>query len=289
MGEFQGLNNRELSIAIWLTIAVVVALLVKSLRISLLHCAKSFFAFKLSILYLVMFLYIGVMLWVLNLIGYWGLSNYTGIVMWVVIVAFLTLFKFGKAHKDNYFKETFRDNIKLIIVLEFIINLSVFSLPVEIVMLPFITFLAIIMEFSKNHKNAQVVHDIFAKALVIIGVGLAAYAAYQIFINFEELFTLETLGKFLTPILLSILFMPFIYLVALYATYEKLFLRIEYFIENKDKIIIKHAKFRTIIELGVNLKALREWSTEINKHWFKGKVQYTETLFNFKQSRKSTT
>lgn len=116
---FQKFSNRELAIAIWIFIAIIYALSQPKIRKSLFQIIKAFFAWKLAISYVLMFSYITLMLLSLNIVGVWEMAHLPIIILWVLCVAFVMLFKFAKANEQDFFKNAIRDNLKVLIVLEF--------------------------------------------------------------------------------------------------------------------------------------------------------------------------
>jgi len=286
MGGFEALNNREISILIWISIFLCYGFLNSGVRSSLIDVVKAFFDKKLTIVYVMMFGYIGGMLCALSSIGYWGLSNYTAIGMWVICVAFLTLFEFKKANNENFLVEVFKDNLKLIIVLEFIINLYVSSLIVELTMVPVLFIITAVMAYSENRKEYEPAHKLSTRMLGIIGTVICVSAIWRLFNDFENFATVKSLGDFLTPIILSLMFIPFVYCFALFANYETLFVRIQFFVKNRDEEISKRAKLKTVLAFGLNLRALNDWAKELSKHWFESAEQYSKALSEFKANRK---
>jgi len=57
--------------------------------------------------------------------------------MWGVFVAFVMLFEFSKANDSKFFRNAFKNNLKILIILEFVINLYLFDLWIELLIVPF--------------------------------------------------------------------------------------------------------------------------------------------------------
>ena len=101
--------------------------------------------------------------------------------------------------------------------------------------------------------------------------------------GFEHFTTLENFSKFYLPILLTVMFLPFIYFTALYAGYESLFIKLQFFVE--DGVVLKYAKKKTIVAFSLNLWALNKWSEHINTSWrFKDKKEVDEAVRGFKNA-----
>jgi len=78
------------------------------------------------------------------------------------------------------------------------------------------------------------------------------------------------------------MFLPFIYFVALYASYEILFVRLGFFV--KDKSLLIHVKKKTLLAFGPNLWALKKWAKHINKLEFMDEKGVDEAIQIFKSA-----
>ena len=99
----KNLSNREAAIAIWLLVGLIWALTQNKIRKSLLLVIKSFFAWQLTISYLVMFSYIAIMLLVLHAVGIWSVAHITTTILWIIGVGFVMLFEYSKANDESFF------------------------------------------------------------------------------------------------------------------------------------------------------------------------------------------
>ena len=78
------------------------------------------------------------------------------------------------------------------------------------------------MDLVSRRKNiGSSVLPILKSFLAIFGFSVLAYVGYQIAINPDSFFTVLTLKKVLLPPILTILFLPFVFLFSLYTTYEE--------------------------------------------------------------------
>lgn len=75
--------------------------------------------------------------------GLWDINNLPTTLKWSFIVAFAMLLKFQKANNPDYFANSMRDNLKILVIVEFIVNLYVFNFLVEVVAFPFMVMLSL--------------------------------------------------------------------------------------------------------------------------------------------------
>ena len=75
--------------------------------------------------------YVSIIVFVLHRVEFWHLSNLKDTIYWVLGVAFIMLVNHDKANEDGFFKRILLSYITLVFVLEFLIQLYVFSIWVE--------------------------------------------------------------------------------------------------------------------------------------------------------------
>ena len=90
----------------------------------------------------------------------------------------------------------------------------------------------------------------------VIGLLLIYFVSKNLIADYESLFTINNFLSLLTPILLSLLFLPFLYLVTLYTTYENLFVRFEILLKQNPEFI-KPLKRKVLVTNNFNLSKLR--------------------------------
>jgi hypothetical protein len=135
---------------------------------------------------------------------------------------------------------------------------------------------------AERDKEYEIVNKFLNYILVATGLFLIFYAAYKVVTDFENFATIQNFESFYIPMLLSILFIPFVYITALLAAYETFFTRLQFFVP--EKAILRYAKLKTILSIQFNLWKLNRWSDYINKNWrFKNKNEVKEAVAGFKQ------
>lgn len=282
---FLAINNREKAIILWLIILVVLASLKTSIRNSIKHLINAFFQKKLVQIYLAMILYVVGVTILLKKFEFWDVKNLPTTLKWFFIVAFVMLFNFEKANNPDYFKNSLRDNLKVLVIVEFIVNLYVFNILVEFLVFPIILMLSIILALSETDSKYESVNKFLNGTFAIIGIFLLFYAVNQIISDFSGFITYKNLNDFYQPILYSLAFIPFVYLVALYSNYETFFVRLSFFVE--DKSVLRYAKFKSIYAIKFNIQDLSRWSNYINSNWrFKDKQEVDDAILVFTKSLK---
>jgi hypothetical protein len=255
-------NNREIATIIWLLIFFTWALSKNTVRSSFYNVLKALFEKKVFLSVFCMLLYVFLMVLSFKSIGFWDTSAIKDTVLWTLGVAFIMLVNSNKVSDDeHYFRRTISDNVKLILVLEFVINLYTFSLVAELVLVPIITFVVMlkaVAELKPEHKQVETILDY---ALGLFGIGLIILTFHNATVDFQSFATLKNLRDLLLPPAFTVAFLPFIYLVALFMKYESVFIRIDFFNDNSE--LASYAKRKILAACHFNLRNLNKFSKKV--------------------------
>jgi len=251
---FDSFNNRDWSLFIWTTLFFGFMLWIG--RTSLPGLIKSFFNKHILSMILLMFLYVYISVYLLYKVNLWNASMMKDAVLWTIGVAFPMFFKAVEASKGKYrLRDTLIDNLKLTVFVEFIVNLYVFNFWVELLFIPFVTLLTVLMAVAEKKEEYKVVYKFFNYISSIIGMILLYHAVKYIITDFRGFATFNNLESFLFPIAMAALYMPFIYLIALYMAYEEFFVRIR-IAHRHDRAMARYAKWQIIKKGKLSLKTV---------------------------------
>ena len=167
-----------------------------------------------------------------------------------------------KANKEHFVGDVLRDTLKLVVVIEFLIDFYPMSLWIEIILVPITTFLVLFYETGKRQEGAESPTSIIGWLLTVIGIVIFGHALVSAGRDISTLFTVETVRDFAGPLVLTLLFLPYLFFVAVYVTYSNVFRRNIWAIP--DPRIREFAKFHAVLAFGFNLELLRRWSRDLN-------------------------
>lgn len=249
------LNNREMATVIWLIIFFLWAMSNSGVRRALRDLLKIFFNKKIIFPLIVMLAYIFLMVLVFKRIGFWDVSVTKDTVLWTLGTALATYFGINRIAQDNsYFKNVILDNIKFVLILEFVLNLYSFNLGVELILIPVVSLIVMMNAFAETKTEYERVNKFLNFVLGVFGLYLLAFTFREIVLDFQNFATFKNLRDFLLPPLFSIALLPFIYVMALFMQYELFFVRID--IANKDSNIAKTVKRKVFMACNINLSKL---------------------------------
>ena len=263
MNEIVGqLSNREIALLVWLAIFLVAIIAYRPTRQSLGPFIRLIFFSKISLVLFAMLAYVTfivVIFYWLHLSHWWMLKD---ALFWLFGTAIILLFNTDKAtEEDHYIRKIALDNLKFAVVLDFVINLYVFDLAVELVLLPFLAALAMLSVVAATKDEYKLVKRLINWVTAAIGFGFVLYAVISVLANPRSFATVKNLEDFLTPIVLTLTFLPFIYAVALYSAYERLFTRVSFRLYDNNELLT-HAKRQIISACRLRLSKVNRFAED---------------------------
>ena len=275
------LDNRELAFLIWGIVAITFLFINKGFRHSILNIFKILFSGNIIITTIFMFLYVIIMIYGLHSISFIDATLYKGTIFWILFVALPSFFRANKANQEkDYFKKYAKNNFKVILVLEFLTNLYVFNLFIELIIIPLAIFIGGVSAVAESKKEFAIVKKMMDYLLIILGFVSITYVIYNILNDFEDFANYENLKSFLLPIILSILFTPAIYFQVIFMNIESIFLRLNFLCE--DKKVKKYAKHKILVFCCLDLTRSKIMATEVSKLDFSNKKRFKESFNQFK-------
>ncbi|MFA5211560.1 MAG: hypothetical protein WC414_03610 [Patescibacteria group bacterium] len=278
------LNGREMAVLVWLLLFICYGVFQKNFRSSFLAVLKSFFQIKIIAVFVAMLFYVSLILWGLYIIKIWDLYLVKDTIFWLFGSAFILLLNSNKAiQNDNHFKNVLKDNIRLVIFLEFILTFYSFGFLVEMIFVP-IMFIIVSMGILADIKTEySQIKKIIGSFLSIITILLIVFFVYKVIDDYQSFLSLNNLRSFFIPLILSFLFMPFLYLFAVVMAYDDFFSRLKLFLRS-DQIIYQYTKKQVIRLCFFNLSKLNKFSrknsSELQK--IKNKSDVENMIYQFK-------
>lgn len=250
----------------WSIIALIylaVSSKMKKVRSSFQGVMASFFVWRLQSVFLLMLAYIICMVFILAKLEIWDLSQLKNTIIWTFSVAFMLIFQINAIKKDkDFFKHTVIDNLKLVVVLEYLIGFYSFSLIVELVILPILTILILLIAVAETDERYSQIRSILNGIIGIFGLYITAYTAYRLNMDIDSFANEKTLYDFSIPPVLTILFLPYIFCLMVYMTYENVLIRLEIFINNPRQRLF--AIFIAMLAFNVRIELLERWASSLS-------------------------
>jgi len=255
-------NNREISIFIWVVLFLLWFFSKKEMRKSAISVIQVFF--KLAKWYLLMLLYIAGVVLLFYKLELWDFSLLKNTIYWSLGSAFILFFNVNKAlENEKYFFKIFKDCLNLIIVVGFLTNLYSFNIFIELVSIPILFLTGAILAFPESKPEYKNIHKIFNGVLILYGFSVIVFSVIQISGSEKPLFTTENLKLVLFGPIMTLLLIPFLYVIALYMAYEA-FLNLKKFILKENRSLYRFLKWRIIWKCHLSLKRIKLVSNKLN-------------------------
>lgn len=280
MIEFlQTLSTREISILVWSNLFFSIFIFIA--RREFLSVLKALFNYKIIFSLIIFLCYCSFAVYLLYQINFWDLTFLKDTLFWFFTAGMVVFFNINKVNSTNYFVEILKDNLKVILFLEFVINFYTFGIITELILVPIISLITILFEYSKNSMQKNPKHikanKFLQSILSIFGIAILIYISYKTFSDYRNLLTETNLKSFYLPIILTLISFPFYYFLAIIIIYEDFFIRINFMFNDKRKV--KEVKKSILLIANINLNKL----TKI-KNSFEKKFVYEQSIKSYIRS-----
>jgi len=259
------LNTREIATLIWLGIVITILLTMPTMRQALSGLLRAF-AQKTILQVLAFFtLYVGAMVWFLHAICIWDWDQLKNTVIWTFSVALIAVLRSNKiADEPSYFRKWITENFQILAFLQFLITLYTYPLWVELLVIPFVTLLTGMIAVGDRDPKTKRTISVLTNIMALFTLGFFGLALVMTVVDFWNYTTIQTWRDFYTPIVLTLLFLPFIFVLYVGMSYESAFVNLYYNI--KGKKLRRSAKWRAILAFGPNVDLMRRWQRHVAMH-----------------------
>lgn len=256
-------SNREIALFVWIFILIVAMSISKSIRKSMGRVLKIFFSKTILTTFALFILYVSIVLFGLQKIGFWDWSLLKDTIFWTFGFAIVLVFRANKTKRISDFKTILKDAVKWTIVVEFLVAFYTFSLNTELIILPILFFIGMLQAYSDTDTKYSQVSKLLKTVSSLTGLVILGYVTYKTFYQGGELISIGNFKSLILPIILTALFIPFVYLLSVFMIYEETFVNLKIFI--KDDKLRKHLKRQTLKIAKLNLDKLSNISENIIK------------------------
>jgi len=265
------LTTRQLAIVAWLANFVVWAFTRRDVRSSIWSLLRTLFSLKLLVLFTTIIGYNVVAVWCLWRAGYWDPSMLYDTVLIVAVAGIGSVSRAasqGVTYNGRFFLRTILVNFEVMVVLVFLSDFFPFNFWIEfLLVVPLFTVLAMLVVVSGYQKGAEQVHRFLGGVQASIGLLLIPFVLWQAIRNYRHLMQLPVLFSLGLPFVMSLLFVPALFLACAVFAYEDAFLLVSF--RGRDDERLAHWKMRALLlRFGLNLRALQLFRRSAAIHEF---------------------
>ena len=245
------LNNREWATLIWLGIVAVSLLSWKDMRPLLANVVRSAAKPVLVLPAIALWGWTALLVVAASRVHLWTLDLLKDTVIWSIGPALGLYWSVTKVSENpQFYRRLALSTIGYTVLIEFYMNLRVFSLLRELILLPTITFVALMAVVAARDKKYSTVKTFLDVMMSLAGLGLLVYVTIALVSSWHA----EDLGHdvrdLLLPAWLTVAAVPYVYGLSLFFGYQSAFGRIDLWMKGQDRVA-KRAKLALVVELNV--------------------------------------
>ncbi|SKD06720.1 hypothetical protein SAMN05660461_3532 [Chitinophaga ginsengisegetis] len=278
-------NTRELALFTWIIPFFLWIMMKSSNRRMLFDMVILAIGRSFWVIYGLMIVYVMAVIGIMSKIGIWDAGQIKNTIFWFISAGLVSLYSINKIREDKgYYVDAIKDVFKFTAFVEFLIGFHTFNYWIEIFILPVVTFLVLLAVFAKRDRKNTLVAKFANGLLSIIGLFLIIYALYWIIAHFESFASKGTLSDFLVPSLLSLFFLPFVFLLSVYVSYEMAFVGLR--VALQDSGLYSFAKKMAIFHFKFRVKDFVRWKNSLFIHTIQTKEELILSLKKMKELNK---
>ena len=257
------LNTREIAILTWSGILLFSLLLKREIREAALGVVRAFVQPKILQWVGLMVAYVAVCTAGLWKFGAWTCDNLKTTIVWVLTFAFVTMMnRLALAGDPTAFRRLAMEAIAPTALVVFIAELYTFNIWVELVLVPALTIVGLMVAVAQLKPELAIVIRPLNMIQTWAGFSILGYSLYRIVSDFGEFATANNGREFAVPILLSLLFLPFLFVMAVAAAYETQFTSL--LITINDRRLAAYAKRQAFFAFRGNTDYVRRLTRNIH-------------------------
>jgi hypothetical protein len=246
------LNNREWATLIWLSVLLAFALTNADVRAAFGNFFRTLAAPILLKSLLLMAAYVAAAVYAAYPLGAWDLDLMGATAVWFLTSAVGVWNTITNVACDaQYLRKAVKRAVAVTILFEALVNLYVFPLGVELVLVPFLTIVAAMSALVGLEPEFEILRRPLGAILSMGGLVIVIFAVVEAITDLSNGQASHLLKAVALPVWLGLALLPFIYGFGLYVVYQTAFVRLAMAF-NATPAAIRRARLALL--LGVRAK-----------------------------------
>lgn len=255
-------TNREIAVFFWSSVGALWVLSQATFRNFFVAFAKHLFSKRLVPVFATTAAYVGLLVYGLSALGMWNWSHLKATLVWAVFVGIVELLRMPTtAGEFVKFRQLFNDQLKVLVIVEFLVGYTSFPLLIEMTLVPALFFLVLLQSVAEGKEELRTPYNVLTAILAFVVIVYLGFAIRRIVVNFSEFASIATFVDFALPGVLTVLFLPYLFLLSLYSIYEVDFSVLR--IAIKDDGVRRFAQSTAILTFGANVELLHRWRRDV--------------------------
>ncbi|MBH0004813.1 hypothetical protein [Pseudoalteromonas sp. SWYJZ12] len=244
---------------------------------------KSLFKKAIIITIISLALYISIIVYGLHIIDVWNTGQIKNTVLWFTFVGFVQLLNTTNIKDPSlYLKTSLKDQVKIIVLVQFLVAFHSFNYFAELFLLTVISLLACCNVVSQNKPEYKQAKKLCEYLLAIIGILAFSYSLFIIYQESGKFFSINNLRNFIVPMLLSVALLPYTYCFYYFLAYERAFVKTHIYTSSPH--LQRYAKIESFIAFRGKVDLIHQWLLHTCTSEFESKETIRRSIYAFKQS-----
>lgn len=258
-----GFSTREFATGLWLLVFLGWAFTHPPVRRSAWQVVKAFVTPKVFLPVVAVAGYTALVVWAFELVGLWEPALLKDTILWFVLAGGVSVFSAMAGKEDeSLFRLLVAENIKVLVFIEFLVNLYTFSLLAELVLVPTLALVGVMDAVAERDPAHEQVSRFLKSVQSLVGLAIFYFAVSTAVHDLRVLGTTDTWIQVSLPVILSLGLIPAAFLLRLYSSYEQLLIRFRMG-PAKDPSLIRYAKAQLIRHVRFRPRVARRF---LGKH-----------------------
>lgn len=283
-GSGMDLNNRELAFLTWFALGAGLFLWRVRFK-ALLPFLKLIIKWPVICLIGLVALYVSASVWLLTIPGWWQWSNLKSTLIWAVSFALVAVLNYEKVgSRKNYLRATVLESVGFTAFLSFISSTYTFGFVAELAIFSALIALVVLNVLSDRYAQLRSLKRPTALLLILLSLLSLGNSVYRITTDFRNFATTHTGREFALPILLTLMFIPFLYGLYVYIVYGRVLRSLDYLI--KDSGLRRYARRRLAVEFRLDTIGVEKWRRHVSLFEPRGQADINDAFSEIKRVRR---
>ena len=272
-------TTREWASITLFTLFLLYSARAKSVRKSMIRVLKAFLHWKILLPIICAQIYLSVFACVLYKNELWNTAILRETIFFLLYTSISLIFKYNSnSQRIASVKGIVEDTIKATLIVEFYLNIHTFSYWIELIIQFLLAFLFLLGAVNKRDtQELEKTYGCTQTLFYCLSISLLVYSIYLSGEQWRENFSSQNIISLLFPIIATLAYWPFLYILSVIKVYEEWFVRLRFRSSKEDYIYRRNTIFR---KCGLNLSLINFVSRDFHMYIPQTKGQFTEDLHN---------
>lgn len=246
------LNNREIALLFWMGLAFGLPMLIPSVRRAFGDVVRAFFQPPILGCIAAAAAYVTASIAALAAVDLWELPNLKTTIIWFVSFTILAMMEATRGGESlRRLPVLAKETVAVTALVVFIAETYPFPLWGELLFIPSAVLVSLCVEMAKRKPELIRTVPVFTFFQAVLGFWALGYAVWQAAADLAGFATMDNLRELAVPILLSLMFLPFLFALTLFVAYQTAAVRVRFAIS--DKRLGFYALVRGMVAFGYDL------------------------------------